>query len=331
MPEATTHEKSVAEREPEINLKFFYAPHGEDKPDDWKKLEDLLPWADVYAIEALGWGEEDRKLYESVSKGAMDLNRAQLMSDPLRAREFELLYNSHKPIVFADVPQGHAILAKERLLEWSYRKSLSNFRSGRFEDAMAQKTNAMRLLAEEVKQREKYIRAKIKTLIRKLKEDTEKREVNVLVRIGGGHSLMSRDMEREGVKSNRVFSHSLTLLSFDEEGVKRLVEDKEISSELVAASLVEDELTKRLWNLVSASEPAIYLLRQIISKLTFDDIQQISLALQQGKSLVSEIEVRGIKVPKTKEEAAQMIKEITKKWGPGRAKNQDLPDLELSV
>jgi len=295
-----------AEREPKINLKFFFAAH--TKPADWEKLAELIEKADIYAVESWGLEKEQHEEYNRVSLGEVSPSEAESRIGGLDARvrkEFEAIYNSRKPVVFVDVPAGHP-LNEESSAVWKLRKlAIDRFKSGEFESAAAKERAFIEGYRGFQEEREEYVRSEIKNLVEKLKSDREfknKSEINVLVRFGVAHIGLSRSSYGEGVESAAVFGDLPYVFSFGGEAFRRLSFKGSMPEELLARSLMEEVLARKLNNFADSTQILVKVLRRIISKLTIDDIREISLAMGRGEDVVSAIEARGVKVPKSKEE-----------------------------
>lgn len=226
-------EKEKKEKEgPEISYHFYFSPHATAK--DFENLERAFEKADVYVPEKISWTKKVKKVYEDLSQGKTTpeklLEDKELAKDFIDKRvfnpktaktthqfkEWEIIYNSKKPILFADIPSEDKNFFNNGLeLNSIQSRAYELFISGDFENSLATFRSFLEGLAKRQLEREKKIKENLDKEIGKFlkvnPDYAKKEKLKVLLRLGAGHSKIYLDFLKEKGRSavSREFSQSL--------------------------------------------------------------------------------------------------------------------------
>lgn len=317
MKEVSPVEKlEIKEKEPKISYEFFYSAHRTAK--DFEKLEDVFNKSDVYVPEAFRWTPEALRDVNNLSQGRITIKDVAFWcgfsNNSSRFKEFELIEGSKKPILFVDLPEGHRLMEADKNVMELRATGLSLFKRGEFAASIQIMREGTKFSAEYFLKREEVIKKNIKKKVRELIANSPKlkakKEVSVLIKLGGVHTGVYHRFKKELLTSSWHFSSSPTVYSNLEEAYRRIMlsRNKESSDELLARALVERSMTGYIYKLTNDTEKAYCVLRKIASKLDLKNIEEISEELGKGqKILVDCLEERGIKVPKTEKEMDEML------------------------
>ncbi len=315
-------EQVEAEKEPKMNFTIFYSGHV--RAGDFDKLKALFEEADIYVPESIGWDKREKELFSRMSAGEIDGETFKEMlskfekDDPVLAEEYKIIYNSHKPIEFLDVP-GDNQTHKDTVmaLEGEYDAYLG-FLDGEFDEAVSEMKGASEKYAIAQQEREKYIKSlansRLKDLVEKnqaLKDKIKKGGgINVLMSIGADHTALASGLKKDwpgGVETK--FSDSPFIFDYDAELYRRYMFNKEVGDELVAKALLSRGLVYKFRNFCRNHQEISVVSRKIISGLTFNDIRKISESLGAGDDLQKAFDSLGrdIKIPESREEVDKIL------------------------
>ncbi|MDA2921898.1 hypothetical protein MYX07_01385 [Patescibacteria group bacterium AH-259-L07] len=325
-PEGAKEEQK--EKEPEILYHFFYSAHG--TAQDFKNLEKEFERADIYVLEEYEWTPERKSMLDKLSQGEITLEKVAQEYDIEKSsswyREFEIIHNSHKPIVIVDIPErDREFIDKEEETIEMHVKAVVLFIGGKLQGALQKLRSCVINEAELCLAREKRIRENLKKQIRMfLKENSEyadKKEVRVLVNLGGVHTSLYHKLKKKKVSVSREFSHLPMVFNSANEAIRREIFKKEVGDELLARSIIECCIFPRVISITNDSNKADQALRKISSQLTLKDIEQISKNIHEAsqeprtpsflefpiEDIVYEVEKLGIKIPDSEEEMDELL------------------------
>lgn len=309
------------EGEPKISYHILYGPH--KTPEDFKKLEELFEKADIYIPERLSHDAKIRDWVNKLSQGKMTpeevLDRSKASKTSHLLRQYQIIYNSKKPILFADVPVGHELLEAEKESDKLGGDSLDLFKSGEFKSALKKIRDYVIEEADfELKREElikKNLKEKIKEFISNRPELKEKDEVRVLLTLGAFHTKLYHDLKREGYSASREFTRQPMIYLHSSEAMRRLVfsKDKKPNKTMLARGILDALLTSYyVWTTTKDTSKAIAASYKLSSKLNLKDIKKISEGYKKygGGGVLTIADVlkdSGIKIPKTEEEMDKML------------------------
>lgn len=307
------------EGEPRINVNIFYGYHR--KPEDIEAVKEQFTECDIYIPEAMGWTEEDRKLYRSVSSGAMpkqEFERYKTQLKPHIRSEVEMVYNSKKPIVLIDIPRIHRLYKEFLSYDLSMQKEFQNPAS--FEQLLQFTRNHIKKIATLQREREEYMLSHLKpTIDQTLKEYPElkrKEVVRVLLRLGATHTPFYHILKKAGEEAvQEHFQEAPMVFLFIDEARRRYQLNKEVNDQLIAKALVESWLSPPhiIDTLPSSNVNKKFIfLRKFIDQLDDNDIKEIYESRYQRPDIFPELivhkmEEKGIPFPQTEQELDEMI------------------------
>ncbi len=307
----------IKEKEPKISYHILYGAHR--TAEDFKKLKEALEKADVYVPEMVGWNLGGALIFNSLSMGAITPEQMaeiyQIKQDSPYFKICETIYNSKKPILFADISRNHELLQERRLNIGSFNLALSLFRRGEFPLALKVIRGSSEKLSNYFEGREKIIKQTLKNSVRQLSEEhpqlKDKKDIKVLLTLGIGHTQVYHSLKKKEESVSREFTETPFIFNFlgEIDRRHRLSKNKEISNELLAKFILDDLMIPELGEITQNSNKMIKVSRKIISKLNLKDIERISKELGENpeKTITDVLEARGVKVPKTEEEMDEML------------------------
>ena len=303
------------EREPKISYHFFYSCHGTAK--DIEKLEKAFQKADIYVPEAVDWEPWMLSIYQDLSQGRENLGqmRSFFTANPFVLRTCEIIYNSKKPILFAEPPSTDVELNKifnELML--SNKEAAVMFGVGMFPWFLQRLRASVLTEAEYILKREEKIKENLKKQIKEfLQENSEyakKENLKVLISLGTAHTKIYQDLRKKEPYVSREFGIMPAVYPSRYEAVRRVMFGKEVNDELLARSFVEERLLfPKLRGLTDDSNKLFRALRKLSSQLTLKDVEQISKDYVQspGTDILAEFRKFNIEIPKSKEELDELL------------------------
>lgn len=246
-------EKEVANKEggPKVELRFYFSAHG--KAEDFKKLEESLDWADIYAPESIGWSETTRKIFEKVARGGLNPEKFPVLSEVSTTRILKAIYRRrNKPlaIAFIDLPEDSPILRRLYDVFANSAATKESFRQGNFETALKEIKKNLKEEAAVQAQRENYIASQIQPQVSKLVKTSpdlkekvlNKEPLRLLVSIGAFHTGIYRNLKYKNTAVARRMSESPFVFSYDSEAARSHQNKQELTDELAARVLIESVL-----------------------------------------------------------------------------------------
>ena len=281
--------------EPALSVDVFYSTH--DTPKDFEKLADFLPQADIYIPEVIGWSSVDQAHYDAVSEGRKtpeEIVESLKITTPdmyplhdTKLKEFEILYNSHKPITLIDIPLRHSLTQRFNTLDVAFLESLT----GHFEDDLESYKNFLQQLAQFQREREEYILSQFKPKIAELLDDhpelREKADLRVLVALGGLHTPIWHSLKKSGQKTATFFKSKPYVYSHENEAIRRNMFGKEVSDELATRAYLESEFFAHFTPARDEdTETLAILMRKIIDQFSVTDVKAVFDEVEKGKNFL---------------------------------------------
>lgn len=275
---------------PQVSVKIFFGPH--DTLEDARRMRMQFEEADIYIPEYYGWREDDLETTRLISDGDKEVLDYVLKNKSLRAFSREkliMVFNSHKPIAFADVPFGNNIAVR---LSQKKAELLRLVESPILKGGFRQTLNTIREFWKEFGelevQRDKYILSQIKPTVEKLLEDypalKDKQKLNIFMSLGSIHSAilkMDRTLKRED--GGRILEYS-----FPMEAARKGQIGEAIDDELAAKVFLDTYFSKELSLLEKSagedSEERIKLRKKIVSCFNLQDAEDMFDSLREGEN-----------------------------------------------
>lgn len=307
-------EAEKREKEPKIFYHFFYSPHQTAK--DIENLEKAFKEADIYIPEVVFWPSFTPDIFQGISDGQITPEKAVDISEEKssRLRELEIIYNSKKPILLADVSAADIELIKkyEAVIQLA-QEVIDFFKQGDFKKSLQRTRSLIEKDAQFHLEREAKIKENLKSQIIKFLDNNpkykQKEKIKILVRLGSFHTKIYQDFKKENLPISREFNKlPIVYLSFNE-AKRRIMFGKEIDDELLARGIIEEVIYPSIKDLTDDSDKLFWLIRNLSSQLTFKDIKQIAKDFGENPALdiTEELEKFNIKVPKSEEEIDKIL------------------------
>lgn len=299
---------------PEMSVNIFYSLHGTAK--DFEGLKKEFEEADIYIPERPGWKRHHLWRLRALSIGDLipykpSGKNSEQQKDALWETD-NIVYNSHKPITFIDIPSNHTLVKR-------WNKNLAEFQFGsNFNDALDAER---RYIAENVaiiKERERYMVDQLEPRIQKLLKDypdlLKKQHINILLSLGLAHTFLYHNLKRD-YRTTRVMSKMPAVFSFEDEAMRRLMFDKQAGDELVARVAMEQCLWKvyhdSLYALTFDSEKIVRAFRKLNVQFSFDEIKNMiegAKSISSWKSLFEEgLLQKGLRMPTSEKELDEFL------------------------
>jgi len=282
-------EEEQKPEEPKISIDIFYSFHR--APRDLENLAKQFDRADIFIPEVPGWSPWLLQYLRDVSEGRKtpeQVESEKRLSSSLR-KNFEIIYNSHKPITLVDIPEGHPTEERLQELSSSYYLEVVEFELGEdFDYKLDFIRQYLKNDADAEKRREKYILFQLKPKIQELLQIypllKEKEEIKVLLSFGACHTGVYHALRKTKQKISRRFSMMPFIFGFADEGRMRARFGKEIDNQLAAKILLEANFYKifgqELKEVTSDTGKIVDLVRKIISQFSFNEIREIFSSIQ---------------------------------------------------
>lgn len=273
--------EKLLDKGPEISFNFFFSAHSTSK--DYEGLEKAFGKSDIYIPESFLWKPETPEIYKKVSQGEMTPEAAskEFLIGPKRRRELEIIYNSKKPILLADIPfSDETELLKAIEEDRLFDEAGNYFISGELEKSIQTYRLYINSRSESNRRREEKIKENLQYQIKEfIKENPlyqKKEKLKVLVRLGAVHTNLYKELKKESKKSkqfqfSREFSQLPIVFARGEEMQRKNLLGND---ELVARAMVEHFILAKLRGLTDEVKLG-GICRKLASRLSLKDIEQI--------------------------------------------------------
>lgn len=281
------------EGDPKFQIEIFYGAHR--TAEDVEGFEKILARADIYIPEMIGHSEEVREIFNGVSEGGTSPEEAltKLEFGPRRfdfhfhRKHLEHSYNSHIPVTFIDVPDGHYLIEKINRNRDELKK---NFSMLDFKGDL----NALRHYflqdVEIQRKREEYmrnsLRPRLQEILQKYPDLRKKKKIRVVLSLGIAHMPLVNELRRRGYQARSRPSRSLFVFNIGEEVEQRLFFHKEVSEDLMGQALFE-QLFESSFGLIMLdyyhdASDVLRIQRKIAERFHLEDIRSIYKELSAG-------------------------------------------------
>ncbi|MDP2599098.1 MAG: hypothetical protein Q8P49_04695 [Candidatus Liptonbacteria bacterium] len=310
MLEDSLHEEAEAGH-PAVRVEFVYAPHRTAR--DMQKLRERITEADIVIPEDIWWDQEGLKVLRDLSAGNITpeqaLRQLKISVEGEGGRKwletYEIIYNSHKDIEFIDVPDGHPLGRK--IIDYFNTSALSY--DGDFPGTLELVKDRTRNLVDIQKEREAYMLARLKEVIKKHAVPDKQRALNILISLGIAHTDMWHKLKSEGVDARAAFA-SMPFI-FDNEGelFRRYLFGKNVDNELVARAIQERMFFRQFrWPPTEDSGKAALFFRKVTSLFAANEIKEIFEAFkdksfsERSKILTDKLAAKHVRWPESEKE-----------------------------
>lgn len=258
---------------------FYFSSHV--SASDFEGMRNAFEEADVYFSEAHGWKQEDAEYLNAISEGTKTpphMQEGRVAKTALELEE-ELLFCSHKPVYFVDIPSGHELEDADDGME-TLKRAAEEFVYRTFELAEQQTLSAAKKTALFLNRKDKYIADKIREDLPKIIRENptlkEKNKVTALVQMGASHSPIRHHAPREFVASSA--EKSTLVFGFEDELIRRYRFEKEIQPDLPAKAVFEHLLREEFADEIERAPDQLFVLglRDLLKSISREQLQQVS-------------------------------------------------------
>ncbi len=321
LQETKQKEGSVKSELP-IAINIFYGGHktGEDQ----RGLKKEFAKADVYVPEYPSWTPETLEIFQRVSEGSLEpddaVKRLNPSSRKAKLADLRILYNSNKPIIFADVSATNPIFWEnvDQLSRWAELTDAPALNTS-FVEYLEHIRNAIKDLTQAQKERENYILLnlgpKIKELLKEHPELKNRERLNVLLNLGAAHTSVFRTLRENKQEVHRAFNNMPQIFSYTEEGIRSVLFNRDIGDELISKISLEllfrDELEQWASGKAKDSIGRNKIYRTVLSQISIKDTEDIFDRIRTGEdrkmAFDDLLEAKGFQKPKTRTDAKRVL------------------------
>ncbi|MDA2922880.1 hypothetical protein MYX07_06480 [Patescibacteria group bacterium AH-259-L07] len=319
MPETLEKKSEVEKKEhgPKISMHIFYSSHGTAK--DYENLKKAFEKADIYVPEIHGWTPSDLDDLNRISQGEAMPRKASPGEDPesdVDVFEEQMIYNSKKPIILADIPQSLEATVERQNIEKLDNKVYESFVDGEFSECLRFAREYVVTKANAILKREQAIKQNLKKQVQQFfnnnPEYANKKEVNILIALGSVHTKLYHDFKKSREQISREFSDMPYVYGLSEEATRRVLFSKEVKDDLLAKGIAGVFLGTYLYRLSNNSHKIDKVIHLLLDSLTLEDIEQISKNTARARigflgrryidRVCEELASYGIPIPKDEQE-----------------------------
>jgi hypothetical protein len=315
----TIEQPETKEEEPKISYHIFYGPHWTDK--DFENLKNAFDKADIYVPELVGWDFRIKDNLNRLSQGEFTPEevaaKEHVGNKSAHLRQYRLIYNSKKPILFADMPLQHKLIPLSFKNDELGKEALELFEKGDFKSSFKKIYQYTIAETDYEKKREELIKKNLEEEVKKLvKTDScfkDKSDVRVLLSLGAVHTGIYHQFKKEETPASREFSRQPFIFDSMAQALREMMlsRRKKPDKLLLARGLVEaltlyDYINRRISFDNSKLMPV---LRKISSRLKFKDIKNIcrEMGKDSNRTILDVLEKRGLEIPRTEAEMDEML------------------------
>lgn len=289
------------EKQPHITLEFFFGFHMTE--GDAKILGEKIKNCDVFIPEAGGWWPGTEGFLQSVSDGTLSQSNFKRVLDAqfaegkyFEAEQLKVLYSSKKKILLVDIPEEHDAHKMRGALIQERKDAFSAFLGGNYTEYVAHLKKSFEIEALAESMREKYIQEHISQLLPSLSnrydELKNKSEIKVFAFFGATHTNVYRSVKSENSETEVTWSIPDMVYPLQAEILRRHMRGGSVDEVLYARYFVGQILTN--YTIREVSEDSVEVaavIRFITSKLTLEDIKEISKRMGSAKENDTKIKV----------------------------------------
>lgn len=260
---------------PRLSVQFFSGPHATEM--DAEGIEERLKECDVYIPEKVSWNQSHLQMWNDISAG----NEMPPESpNPFFSKIYEYLYASEKPVAFIDFPEEEW---EKKFLEYQKQlpESLENLS---YEEALEFMDRSARLTYQFIqKEREQYMLSrlgpKIVEVLEAHPELKQKKELNILITLGMGHTNIYHQMKKDQeMEVSRDMRYSPSMFGYYDEMMRRYMFGKDLPEALRSKALAQgmfrlSSLQNELVNKIRNTSKTISFERYVIGLFSEDEIK----------------------------------------------------------
>lgn len=286
--------QELREQPQSVTVELFYSAHS--TPEDFFGIEIAFQRADIYVPEITSLTEEGANKMRRIAAGEEKPKKAGApIEEMTTVHEFEqaLLYDSQKPLFFADTPKGHEVDAMYDEINKKVDNAVSELTFGKNKDEiLAAVEEVIRYNAEIIAMRDAYIAARLTDLTKNIgayfPELADKKNVRILVQIGSSHVTIGKRM---GDVADTVESRGMS--PFPKMHVDELAKDLlltgELDTEKLPAALMEMTIRREYRDLLQTigservKEEFIYrIVERIVEHMPDDIIEELRYTFEDN-------------------------------------------------
>ena len=301
-----------------VEFTVALASHGTKEDADF--LSRHIENADIVFLEMAGWDKRHSKIFNQVSSGTLEPDRAlqQLGFQDGKHDYFayikrvtEILYRSKKVISSLDIP---AQMTHE-LYQSMYEIVRAEYKNeGSFESLLQDFQKALVKFQELQEKRESFMVDKIPSELEKAESINPalaiKDKINALIQIGADHFGLAKKMENLGLEVSSNFLNNPHYYNFIKEFQLRREHGINIDQE----DLAKFWLGQRIIHLdfpTSDMQKVVKFVRVALQNFSYEEIKGIHEGIKRKhkfkSNLFRHLEQKGFKFPKTEEQLDQYI------------------------
>ncbi|MDO8522962.1 MAG: hypothetical protein Q7S12_01590 [bacterium] len=266
---------------PPLSIEIYYSAHGNAK--DIGELQEKFLEADIYVPEWIGTSLKVLETYQAVSDGrktpaeaVIELHLDDSKMYGYHLKRFEIIYGSHKPVVFVDVPLDHDLIKEYR--EILFKPKLQNFE----EDLEYTKDFLLKEAVFE-KKREEYmilqLEPKMREVVEKYPELQNKKQLKLLLSLGAFHTGLFHELDKKAYDVKREFGDTPIVFDSRSEALRRHMFDKKVGDELVLRAMFETLVgkyfSKDFKKKSDDSLEQLKMLREVGALFSFDEMKNL--------------------------------------------------------
>jgi len=244
--------KEGKENGPKLKIKIFFSEH---ISEGVHSMEEDYKNCDVFIPEDANWNPEREKEWNKLSQGKVKPTEfADYFGEP-RFHSFlltqsEMVFNSKKPILFIDAPEKYNILGKMEVMYEQYSKRIKSAKE--FNDIFSATKDFLLERSELNKKRENIMKnllpVRIKSFLEENSDYKKKKELRVLISLGGSHTRVFHNIKARGEEITREFRKLPLVYGVYSEIERRFSFGKDISRDLIAQYILHGLISSKLDN-----------------------------------------------------------------------------------
>lgn len=291
---------------PEISVDIFFSPHITSA--DLKGLKERVMQSDIYMPELIGWNQKDVDLFNAVSQGTVKPEDAvgEGLARDVFLGLFDAIYDSHKPIVFVDVPFDSPLSKKKserlgglRVVYKDFDENLKNIRKVLITNANRQKQREEHIVSQ--------IRPRVEEIIKIHPELRSKKKLIILLSLGSGHNPLYSRLREEGISLEEISTKSVANgeISLFDEAYLQCVSGKPLNRDVLAKIFLENLFVYAgvLDKSKFKDTKKIYLLtRKLFSESNIEYAKEVFQRSKNGEALRSIFEEKFGPIPRNEKE-----------------------------
>lgn len=266
-----------------LAIHVFFGPHQTGK--DAEGFREQFENADVYVPESIGWTQTQLEAVRQMSDGNTNTLNMVLgkHSKGFSHEKTLMIFGSHKPIVFVDLPSDHPLAIqligkKEELNHLLLAET--------FEKTLEEIKRFWREFGQLEAQRDRYILSQIRPKIQELTEEYPflkyKRKLKIFMSLGSIHSeILEMDKTIREVGNGKTYEYSFPIAAA-RKGQRGEAIDDELAFRVFIDTYFSKELSLFEKSAGEDSEERIKFRRKIISSFSFKDAEEMFDRLKRG-------------------------------------------------